>query len=151
MRGILLVLLLLPLVGCGRAHPTMAGGKWAAALRDPDARLRKKAVFTLGNIGPSDPAALPALIGALRDADAGVRCEAILALLKCGPHAKEAIPALTEVQDRDRDARARAYAARALQKLRGSVGQAHYRLTREVGARLVLAGFTVMAGAARTS
>jgi HEAT repeat protein len=98
----------------------MAGGKWAAALRDPDAKLRKKAAFTLGNIGPSDPSALPALIGALKDADAGVRCEAILALLKCGPNAKEAIPGLTEVQDQDRDAKARAFAARALQRLRGN-------------------------------
>jgi HEAT repeat protein len=46
----------------------------------------------LGNIGPGDPAALPALTGALKDADAGVRCEAVLALLKYGPGAKEAIP-----------------------------------------------------------
>jgi HEAT repeat protein len=95
----------------------MAGGKWAEALRDPDAKLRKKAAFTLGNIGPSDPAVLPALIGALEDADAGVRCEAILSLLKCGPAAKEALPALAEVQQRDRDAQVRSCAARALAKL----------------------------------
>jgi len=95
----------------------MAGSKWAEALRDRDARVRKKAAFTLGNIGPSDPAVLPALMGALTDADAGVRCEAILALLKYGPGAREAIPALTEIQEKDRDARVRAYAAQALEKL----------------------------------
>jgi HEAT repeat protein len=80
--------------------------------------VRKKAAFTLGNIGPSDPAVLPALTGALKDADAGVRCEAVLALLKYGPGAEEAIPELTEVQAKDRDARVRAYAARAVEKLR---------------------------------
>jgi HEAT repeat protein len=117
MRRILLVILLIALSGCGRAQPTMAGGKWAEALRDPDAMVRKKAAFTLGNIGPSDPAVLPALIGALTDADAGVRCEAILALPKCGPAAKEAIPALTAAQNHDRDARVRSYAAKALEKL----------------------------------
>ena len=121
MRRILLVILLLPLCGCGRAQPTMAGGKWAEALRDPDAKVRKKAAFTLGNIGPSDPAVLPALTGALKDADAGVRCEAVLALLKYGPDAKEAIPELTEVREKDRDAKVRAYAAKALEKLQTGI------------------------------
>jgi HEAT repeat protein len=96
----------------------MAGSKWAEALRDHDARVRRKAAFTLGNIGPSDPAVLPALIGALKDADAGVRCEAILALLKYGAGVQEAIPALTEVRAKDHDPKVRAYAAKALDKLK---------------------------------
>jgi HEAT repeat protein len=95
----------------------MAGDKWARALRDPDAIVRKKAAFTLGNIGTSDPAALPALIGALKDADAGVRREAILGLLKFGPAAKQAIPALAEIQHEDRDDRVRIYARKALENL----------------------------------
>jgi HEAT repeat protein len=95
----------------------MAGSKWAEVLRDPDAKQRKKAVFTLGNIGPTDPAVLPALIGVLKDADAEVRCEAILALLKYGPGARDAIPALTEAQRQDRNAKVRTYAAKALEKL----------------------------------
>jgi HEAT repeat protein len=118
MRGILLVLLLIPLCGCGGAQPPVAGGKWAEALRAPDAKLRKKAAFTLGNIGSSDPAVLPALIRALRDADAGVRGEVILALLKYGPGAEEAIPELTKVQEKERDAKVRAYAVRAREKLK---------------------------------
>jgi HEAT repeat protein len=118
MRILLLVLLLFTVGGCGRGSPKMAGSKWAEALRSPEAGVRKKATFTLGNIGPSDPAVLPALLGALKDADAGVRCEAILALLKYGPGAEEAIPTLAEAQTKDRDAKVRAYAARALEKLR---------------------------------
>jgi HEAT repeat protein len=119
MRHTLLVILLISLSGCGGAQPPLAGGKWSEALRDADAKLRKKAAFTLGNIGPSDPAVLPALTGALKDPDAGVRCEAILALLKCGPGAREAVAALEEVRQRDRDAQVRAYAAKALAKLQG--------------------------------
>jgi HEAT repeat protein len=117
MRWLLIVLLVIPVCGCGRTPTAMAGGKWAAALQDPNAKRRQKAVFTLGNIGPSDPAVLPALIGALQDASAEVRCEAVLALVKYGPGAREAIPALVEVQRQDRDAQVRAYAAEALAKL----------------------------------
>jgi HEAT repeat protein len=119
MRGVLLVILLLSLSGCGRAQTTMAGGKWAEALRAPDTKLRKKAAFTLGNIGPSDPAVLPALIGALKDNDARVRCEVILALLKCGPAAEEAVPILTAIRQHDPEAKVRDYAASALKKIQG--------------------------------
>lgn len=118
MKRLVFLILLLSLNGCAKAQPTMAGGKWASVLHDPDANVRKKAAFTLGNIGPSDPAVLPALIGALTDADAGVRCETILALLKYGPAAKEAIPELTQVQEKDRDPKVREYAAKALDKLK---------------------------------
>jgi HEAT repeat protein len=110
---------ILLLGGCDTAQPTLAGAKWAKALRDPDARMRRKAAFTLGNIGPSDAAVLPALMEALKDPVAEVRCEAILALMKCGSQARAAIPALTDVQDKDRDARVRSYAAKALRRLQG--------------------------------
>jgi HEAT repeat protein len=118
MRFLSFAILLICLGGCCGAEPTMAGSKWAGALRDPAAEARRKAAFTLGNIGISDPAVLPGLLGALNDADAGVRCEAILGLLKYGPAAKEAIPELTEVQKKDRDPRVRRYAAKALARLK---------------------------------
>jgi HEAT repeat protein len=117
MRRILPVMLLILLSGCGRVQPRMAGDKWARALRDADARVRKKAAFTLGNIGPSDPAALPALLEALNDADSGVRGEAILALVKFGPVARAAVPALAGLSRQDQDARVRYYATQALAKL----------------------------------
>ena len=117
MRYFLLGIFLISVSGCGGAPPAMAGGKWAEALRNPAARVRKQAAFTLGNIGPSDPAVLPALIGALKDRDSAVRCEAILALVKFGPVAGEARPALLTIRQHDRDALARSFAARALEKL----------------------------------
>jgi HEAT repeat protein len=108
---------ILMLGGCGSVQPKMAGARWAAALHDPDVNVRRKAAFTLGNIGPSDVAALPALIGALKDPDAGVRCEAILALLKFGPPSQDVTSALSEVKDKDRDAKVRSYARTALERL----------------------------------
>jgi HEAT repeat protein len=118
MKRLLLFTLVVALGGCGKGEPRRTGGKWAAALRDPDARVRQKAAFTLGNIGPTDSAGLPALLGALADTDASVRCEVILALVKFGPAAREAIPTLTQLRQQDADAKVRGYAARALAKLR---------------------------------
>lgn len=107
--------------GCGPVRPTLAGGKpvghWVQALRNPDVKVRKQAAFKLGNVGPTDSAALPALMAALKDRDARVRREAILALVKCGPGAKDAIPELIEVHRKDRDAKVREYAEKALEKL----------------------------------
>ncbi|SRR5260370_26509848 len=109
--------------GCGEAPSPLAGGKpvahWVSALQDPDAKLRTTAVFRLGNVGPTDAAVLPALLGALKDSDARVRREAILALMKCGPDARAAVPALNEIRRRDPDPKVRDHAARALEKIDG--------------------------------
>jgi HEAT repeat protein len=116
------VLLVGGAAGCGSAPPTLAGGKpvshWVQAIRDKDPKVRKEAAAKLGNVGPADPTALPALTAALKDPDAGVRREVIVALVKCGPAAREAVPALTELRQRDPDPQVRAYAARALETLR---------------------------------
>jgi len=116
-----LAVLAVLLSGCGQTPPTLAGGRpvghWVEALQSPDAKLRKEAAFKLGNVGPADPAAFPALVGALKDCDAAVRCEAILALLKFGRVALEAVPTLTELREHDRDPNVRDYAAKALEKL----------------------------------
>jgi HEAT repeat protein len=124
MRPILFVILLLSLSGCVEGPPAPDTGArvrhWIEALGQADAKMRKEAAFKLGNLGLTDPiSVVHALTAALKDADAGVRCAVILALLKCGPVAKEAIHELTEVQQEDRDAKVRDYAAKALQRLKG--------------------------------
>jgi HEAT repeat protein len=122
MRRVLLIGLLVLTAGCHRGEPTMAHGKpvseWVAALRDPDARARKKAAGVLGNVGATDPAVVPALAEAMHDRDPAVRAEAAQALLKIGPAARDAEPALAEAQN-DRDATVRQYAAKALERVRG--------------------------------
>ena len=121
MRILALVVLAFLASGCRQAEPTRAGGKpidqWVLALNDPDPKARKTAATKLGNVGPTDPAAFPALHAALNDREAVVRCEVILALLKFGPQAKDALPALAELRRHDPDAKVRDYASKALAKL----------------------------------
>jgi HEAT repeat protein len=123
MRWWLLMGVLLVTAGCGPAPPTLAHGKpvshWVEVLRHPDARQRRKAVQVLGNVGTTDPAALPALTGAVRDPDPGVRGEAVLALLKMGPAARDAAPVL-RAAEKDRDPRVRAKVAKALERIEGT-------------------------------
>jgi HEAT repeat protein len=108
--------------GCAKRPPLTAHGKpvahWVEALRDPDARVRRKAVQVLGNVGTADPAAIPALTGAVKDKDARVRSAAVLSLLKIGPDAREAIPVLHDARN-DKDPKVRAQAALALAKIQG--------------------------------
>lgn len=122
MRLIMIALIAIALSGCKKAQPTTVGGKpvshWVQAIHASDPKLRKQAVFKLGNFGPSDPAVYPTLLDALTDSDAKVRCEAILSLLKLGTCSKEAIPVLTEVQNRDGNSTVRDYATKALERLR---------------------------------
>ncbi len=120
-----LAVTLLFLIGCGSSAPTTVHGKsfeyWLEALHDPDARIRIKAVESLGNVGTDSPATIPALIGALDDREAQVRGAAALALLKIGPDAQEAIPALQKTL-KDKDAKVRAYATKALERINGTSG-----------------------------
>jgi hypothetical protein len=117
-----LAVILVFLIGCGSPGPTTVHGKsfehWLEALHDPDARVRIKAVESLGNVGADNPATIPALIRALDDCDARVRGAAVLALLKIGPDAQEAIPALQKTLH-DKDAKVRAYATKALERIAG--------------------------------
>jgi HEAT repeat protein len=68
----------------------------AAALQDPDSRVRHKAVVTLEHIGREADVAVPNLIEALSDEDDFVREWAAHALGAIGPAAEDAMPALTE-------------------------------------------------------
>jgi HEAT repeat protein len=120
MRRLLAPLTLMLAVGCGSKAPTEKyfSGKpvayWLEAARSPDARARKQAIDVLGNVGPADPAAIPALAAALKDKDARVREAAVLALSKIGPPAKDANAALAELRDKDPDPKVRRSAATAL-------------------------------------
>jgi HEAT repeat protein len=123
MRSVLFLLTAGLLAGCARQPVLkMAHGKpvahWVAAVRDPDAGVRKKAVVALGHVGTADPAALPALIGALKDPEALVRRQAVLSLLNLGAEARAAVPALEEACQ-DSDALVSGYARKALAKVRG--------------------------------
>jgi HEAT repeat protein len=113
------------LAGCGKPKTTLAGGKpvshWLEAAHDPDTRVRKTAVFKLGNIGPGEADVLPAVTAALKDTDAAVRRQAILALVKFGAAAKDAAPILTEMHRHDRDAQVRSHAAKALESLERAI------------------------------
>jgi HEAT repeat protein len=125
MRAILLPLLLLAAPGCrGGAVPTAKyfGGEpvehWLAEIKSADPKARKRAADVLGNVGPTDPAAVPALAAAVKDADARVRDAAVLALSKIGPAAADAAPALEDAT-RDKDPTVRGHAATALERVRG--------------------------------
>jgi HEAT repeat protein len=123
MRSILIIVAVTALLtGCSRPTPTLAGGKpvefWVKQLQSGDAKARRQAAAKLGNVGPADPAVLPALRSALNDADALVRAEAIRSLARCGPAAKDSVAELEQLQAHDADATVRDCAAKALAHLR---------------------------------
>ena len=114
----------LMLAGCeSPAQPTTAHYKpvshWVETLKSADGALRKQAAHILGNVGPNDPAVVPALIEALADAEAAVRIEAVIGLMKIGPAAKDAIPALEEARN-DKDPKMRNYVVKALERIQCS-------------------------------
>jgi len=121
MRFVIPAILILFLTGCGKPKTMLAGGKpvshWLQAVHDPDPRIRRTAVFKLGNVGSSEAEVLPAVTAALQDKDPAVRREAILALVKFGAAAKEAAPILTQMYQQDRDAHVRSHVAKALERL----------------------------------
>ena len=92
---------------------------WLEAAKSPDPKVRKKAVVVLGNVGPADAAAIPALIAAVKDKDATVRDLAVLALSKIGPAAADGLPALREAT-KDPNPNVRAHAATAVERVSGS-------------------------------
>jgi len=91
---------------------------WTEAAKSPDPKVRKKAIDVLGNVGPADPAAIPALIAAVKDKDSSVRDAAVLALSKIGPPAAEGLPALREAT-KDPNPTVRAHAVTAVERVGG--------------------------------
>ncbi len=127
MKRVLLLALLIALAAGCRDKPATAARyfegepveHWLAEIKSPDAKKRKHAADGLGNVGPVDPGAIPALTAALKDKDAKVRVAAVLALSKIGPPAASAAPDL-EAAAKDTDPEVRKYASTALQRIRGS-------------------------------
>ena len=125
--AVLSVTLCVCLLGLGCGQPDVPkekyfGGEpvehWLEAVRSPDPKARKRAADVLGNVGPVDPRAVPALIEAVKDRDAKVRDAAVLGLSKIGPQASSAESVLEEAT-RDKDATVRTHAATALGRVRG--------------------------------
>jgi HEAT repeat protein len=110
------------LAGCSRSPEAVYSDKpvshWLKAMDSPDAKERKKAADVLGNVGPSDPAAIPALIKALDDSEANVRDAAVLALSKLGRVAEKAADALDGLKS-DPDRSVRQHAIQAAKRVRG--------------------------------
>ena len=76
-------------------------------LRDPDAKVREKAVRGIGELGLGERAAEP-LLEALNDPVGDVRAAAAGALGRMGVDARDAVPALVRLL-RDPEQRARAF------------------------------------------
>ncbi len=109
--------------GCGGESraPFQAGGRqvkdWVGDLKSPKATVRRQAVHKLGNVGDADPAAAEALAGALRDPDALVRHDAVLGVLKLEKLGRVPAPRSTAMAQRDKDAKVRDVAKKAVTKL----------------------------------
>lgn len=90
----------------------------AAAVEDPDAKVRLGAVETLGTIGSSGGVVvLSALTRALRDEDALVRRCGVACLGSLGTKAKEAAPEVSNLE-RDSDPEVRRVALMALRSMK---------------------------------
>ena len=125
-RVVVLLMLSAAIIGCGgTAGPTEKyfNGEpvdhWLEGIKSTDAKKRKNAADVLGNVGPVDPRAVPALIEAVKDKDAKVRDAAVLGLSKIGEPASAAEAVLQEAT-KDKDATVRTHAAIALERVRGA-------------------------------
>ncbi len=110
----ILLVCLLPGVGCGKKQKTTA--ELLADLKGKDERDRLIAVRLLPQ-QKADPALIvPALIDALKDSDSDIRWSAAIGLGSLGEQAKDAIPALQAAQ-KDHDARVREAAGKAISRI----------------------------------
>ena len=87
--GVLIILAAVIFVpGCANEErgPILSGGRevksWIADLHNPSPRVRRQAVFSLGNAGDFDPATADGLAEALQDSNALVRRDVIRAVAK---------------------------------------------------------------------
>jgi HEAT repeat protein len=120
MRRLVLLILLMPAFGCGKAPkkeytvPTLI-----ETLKDPSPDMRYWAARELGKLSGQDAkAVVPALTEALGDPDEMVRMGAAYALGSLGRLAAPALPALQKAA-KDRSQEVRAAANYAVKQIRG--------------------------------
>ena len=92
---------------------------WLAEATNADPKHRLKAIEVLGNVGPADPGAIPAMTKALSDKDLKIRTAAVLGLAKIGPDAQSALPRLQEMAASEKDATLRKHIQTAITKIQG--------------------------------
>jgi HEAT repeat protein len=120
MRRLLILILALPLAGCGPRSTS----DWLVRLKDPDVVKRRQAIRELGSKTGEAERVVPALVEALRDENGYVRHDAATTLGKFGEDAREAIPTLLAAL-KDADPSVRRAAAAALKHIdpQGAVSQ----------------------------
>src|SRR4051812_34025906 len=99
MRAFLTAVLMLGLAAGGRGGEREDAARVARALKsikDPDARVRERAVAELRRVKKLPDAAVAAVIAAAKDKDAAVRSEAVYALAGCPRGTAGVVAALTE-------------------------------------------------------
>jgi HEAT repeat protein len=117
---------LLALAGCASHDetPMLAGGReiefWLTALHDPDPKVRRQAVLTLGNVGDAHPEVEDGLAEALRDPDSQVRRDAVFAVVKLQQPCADIVNQLDAIRQEDSEPGIRDAATRALAKIRSS-------------------------------
>ena len=90
----------------------------SVALNDEVEDVRARAALSLGQIGRNVEESVLAIIGALSDENSRVRCYALEGLGTIGSQAEPAVPAIANALKNDPDPSVRAFAAKALGKIR---------------------------------
>ena len=96
-----------------------ARAELAAALQDPDPKIRSEAAIVLNYADPTDKRAIPILIGLLAEGDRQFIGSAISGIKAMGSAAKPAVPALEHALAADPDVTVRMDAAQALVQIEG--------------------------------
>jgi HEAT repeat protein len=110
------IVLLLCLVACGGCSKKKSTNELIEDLKGTQERERIIAARTLPHRKGDASQVVPALIAALKDKSSDIRHSAALGLGEFGEQARDAIPALEKLQ-RDRDARVREAAGKALSRI----------------------------------
>jgi HEAT repeat protein len=118
LRAAILLVCLLPLVGCGKSTT-----HWTGQLKSPDSVARLHAVHALKERTRDAKAVVPALAEALKDQDTFIRRDAARALGNFGAKAGDAAPLLRELASSDPEPSVRRAAAQSLSRIDASASR----------------------------